>query len=1086
LRQSAEGRGVMSPQLDDRYEQIRTISQMGERLTCEARDKLTDRVVILKTDSLPLIVKEISVLLALPPDVAPSVLDAVWTKEKKLVLVLEQLQGKTLLDAAADISDEALPELVMSISEHLSHLHRTGVVHADLKPANIFVIYQNGCVQDSNHLSTRLLDFGFSLSRITHSEAMEQEKGGTAQYMAPELARGWVVDGRADQYSLGRTLSAAFPGIENHKEWAPIVSRLCERLPARRFPHMIALQKEIAKQTRRSAPAACAPVLGTGLMRGREKPMRELMAAILDESATQVLIRAREGAGITRFSLETLVAIARADGPATRCLDLSNLEPGFDSDLLASFIRTRQASGEVIVCGIPDPSPDICWLGDQLGETMRQELGSAKWRSLLLRPLDESSFEEIVTDSLGQGGELTKQLAHWLRRFSDGNIGFAEAGFQTIISKFGTEAGRHWELDPERFELDDALWPSSPNDLKLIDLSAGVQKALVYLAQLGFSFSASLADKYLSTFCENGILDRVLSCGYLQPSSHGRVEFVTEHLWREAAKQQPKEIERIDFWLNEHYELDVDYPDDVVLACQRAARVGDHKKESTYLSAALEDAVARYRNDYIIRFVSYPEPVPSGWTVEEVLAQTERLQKILEPAWTKERILFVIGNAIDVISGETGGSLLCLAAEMGDSEASIEALIELTNLALFRDDLSLYEEYLQRLEVAAEAGKAVPAGVIDHFKARRQICSGNIKEAKELGERAGHQLSGSGRIQEWANLQMLAIAEFSEKPKVAIEMMHAALAVATDPNPRSQLIYNLTLMYGFQGDIAAATETADLGIRELGEQITQNRLIDLRVQRAWSLVEQDLIEQAMKEGVNLLNLSVVKRSSSLLATIKSMMGFCHLHRSLSRTALVQLADAWEESGKGNFPGLRSSILPYLVDALFELEAWDAVTEHGDSLKIEEESTAETKIISIRVEALQMQAAGDYERAANLLEAHLDAARELTQRVISARYIHQLAKVQMTRAKTNKSDELFDEAIKLFREEIEILDIGGRKFYVASALHGLSLALAGKGIVKEATQTLGRAVKLARRIQSLGLLVRCLQARAHLNLGEETD
>ncbi|MDG3007237.1 serine/threonine-protein kinase [Paludisphaera mucosa] len=99
--------------------------------------------------------------------------------------------------------DEAV-RWAMEICEALAHAHERGVVHCDLKPANI-LIDVGGRI--------RVTDFG--LARSLAGESLgAAEVEGTAPFMAPEQAsRSWgVIDRRTDVYGLGAVLYALLTG----------------------------------------------------------------------------------------------------------------------------------------------------------------------------------------------------------------------------------------------------------------------------------------------------------------------------------------------------------------------------------------------------------------------------------------------------------------------------------------------------------------------------------------------------------------------------------------------------------------------------------------------------------------------------------------------------------------------------------------------------------------------------------------------------------------------------------------------------------------------------------------------------------
>jgi Tol biopolymer transport system component len=158
-------------------------------------------------------------------------------------LVMELLEGETLgtrLRSATMPVAEAVA-VVASIADALDAAHRRGIVHGDIKPANIFLTSRG---------EAKLVDFG--LARMSDPVAATHDINthtgttlGTIAYMSPEQARSDAIDARSDLFSLGASLyelvtgavpfpgaSAAvmFDGILNKHPVAP--SALNPRIPA--------------------------------------------------------------------------------------------------------------------------------------------------------------------------------------------------------------------------------------------------------------------------------------------------------------------------------------------------------------------------------------------------------------------------------------------------------------------------------------------------------------------------------------------------------------------------------------------------------------------------------------------------------------------------------------------------------------------------------------------------------------------------------------------------------------------------------------------------------------------------------------
>lgn len=133
---------------------------------------------------------------ALPHRNIVAVYDIV-TNDEIAYIVMEYLDGGTLSDRMrGGMSLGQVLSVVVQTATALEYAHSRGVVHRDLKSSNI--MFRDGTVPV-------LTDFGIARQRDSAATALTQAgmMVGTPQYMSPEQINGQVVDGRADQYSLG-------------------------------------------------------------------------------------------------------------------------------------------------------------------------------------------------------------------------------------------------------------------------------------------------------------------------------------------------------------------------------------------------------------------------------------------------------------------------------------------------------------------------------------------------------------------------------------------------------------------------------------------------------------------------------------------------------------------------------------------------------------------------------------------------------------------------------------------------------------------------------------------------------------------
>jgi serine/threonine-protein kinase len=122
--------------------------------------------------------------------------------EGRPYIVMEYVEGDTLAERGKLAFEDAVP-LALQACGGLQHAHAAGLVHRDVKPANLLV-------REDDVL--KIADFGIAraaeLTRLTqHGTVL-----GTAAYLAPEQAEGEKVTAAADLYSLGAVLYEVLTG----------------------------------------------------------------------------------------------------------------------------------------------------------------------------------------------------------------------------------------------------------------------------------------------------------------------------------------------------------------------------------------------------------------------------------------------------------------------------------------------------------------------------------------------------------------------------------------------------------------------------------------------------------------------------------------------------------------------------------------------------------------------------------------------------------------------------------------------------------------------------------------------------------
>ncbi len=124
-------------------------------------------------------------------------------------IVMEYVDGQTLRDILrkeGPLPSTRAMEIMADVCAALDFSHRHGIVHRDVKPANI-MLTKAGAV--------KVMDFGIARALNDGQATMTATAAviGTAQYLSPEQARGEAVDARSDVYAAGCVLYELLTGV---------------------------------------------------------------------------------------------------------------------------------------------------------------------------------------------------------------------------------------------------------------------------------------------------------------------------------------------------------------------------------------------------------------------------------------------------------------------------------------------------------------------------------------------------------------------------------------------------------------------------------------------------------------------------------------------------------------------------------------------------------------------------------------------------------------------------------------------------------------------------------------------------------
>ena len=452
--------------LNGRYHVIRMLGKGGMGAVYHAWDEELGVGVALKV--------------ILPPeDESPQVVEEMERRFKKELLLARQITHRNVVrihdigevdgikfitmsyikgeDLASMLKSGPLPvpralALARQIVSGLAAAHEAGIVHRDLKPANVMV--------EGGGEWALLMDFGIARSVRGGTSGGTMGGGvvvGTIDYMAPEQARGELVDGRADVYAFGLIFYEMLTG-RRHLAGDGAVSDLVARMNAAP-PPVRRLKPEIpegldAIVTRCLQPAAA----------DRYESCAELMAALQQLDAEgRTIPKARPRGASPRF-----VALA-----AAIVIAVSGTAYWTASRRGGAAVTNQRAPVSVLIADFDNQAKDPVFDG-----TLEQALGLAIEGAPFIASFPRTSARRVA-GQLSPGAELDEATSRLVSR---------REGIHVVLAGSVARSGRDYVLTVRALD-------SAGNELSLSrETARSKDQVLTALSRLASSVRRSLGD----------------------------------------------------------------------------------------------------------------------------------------------------------------------------------------------------------------------------------------------------------------------------------------------------------------------------------------------------------------------------------------------------------------------------------------------------------------------------------------------------------------------------------------------------------------------------------------------------------------
>mgnify|MGYP003882727137 FL=1 len=496
-------------------------------------------------------------------------------------MALELLEGPTIASwAAAGRSVDELLAVGMSLAVTLAHLHAAGVVHGDLKPANVLMVPGRGPV---------LVDFGLASERATFRPRLSGGAvgGGTLAFQAPERVTG-SDDARADLFALGRLLDEGL-GCGRTGDLGALLDVLGQADPRHRPPHALFVARRLHELAGLPLPPLPTPRPHPPVTIGRDAVVQAIFDGV--EARGGAVVEGLPGVGTTHV----LRAVERRLAPGQRVAwsSLSGLAqaawwgadrpPNRQPELLVAWLEGIDLDWLLL-----DRSPGpldaaaeglLARLTQQPPRGLRVVVVAEGGGDVRVPPLSERAMGELLESALGSAPEA--HVRDSLVDAAAGRPGWLAAEVERAIEggRLALDAAGAWRAVGQ--------WPDVWAR-RTQALSVPERGLLAGLAAVGGPLPGALVR---SLDAQVGVLGDLLRSGWLLQDGTDQVDFPTPRAQETALAWGPADLAELHRAVAEW--LDLHQPHDKAGRADAWRRAGRHGIAAALYEEAAEDALAR-------------------------------------------------------------------------------------------------------------------------------------------------------------------------------------------------------------------------------------------------------------------------------------------------------------------------------------------------------------------------------------------------------------------------------------------------------------------------------------------------------------